>query len=296
MRSNRSDSKFAKYRLLILVSHETSNTTRKATGVTIQHHQILWLPQKKPLMIDLRHILNNSEHTAPASKSHSAMCDTNHVKRHLACVEQQDSPSNVTSHEKWLSCSHRKRQQCEEQQHSSSNITKYCTCHKKVTLRHHQSHEKRQYDVGHTLYGTSFTMRGATVPTLKRHQICPSHENDSHDWSSSHRKCQHCAEQQHPPSNVSCTCYKKMTLRHHQSHDKRQYDVWHIETHLQCVEQRDSPSNVAKCAPARKMSLMIDPSHIGNVNNAWSNSTHPPTSPNTAPVTEHSTPKPKRNS
>ena len=185
----------------------------KQQGVTTQHHQILWLPQKKPLMIDLRHILNNSEHTAPASKSHSAMCDTNHVKRHLACVEQQDSPSNVTSHEKWLSCSHRKRQQCEEQQHSSSNVTKYCTCHKTVTLRHPQSHEKRQYDVGHTF-------------------------------------------------------------------------IWNAI--YNAVEQQYPPSNVTKFAPPTKMTLMIDPPHIGNVNIARSNSTHLPTSAAPATKKRHS--------
>ena len=41
---------------------------------------------------------------------------------------------------------------------------------------------------------------------------------------------------------------------------------------------------------------MIDPAHIWNaIYHARSNSTHPPTSPNTAPVAQNSTPKSKRN-
>ena len=98
----------------------------------------------------------------------------------------------------------------------------------------------------------------------------------------------------------------------------------HMKRHLQCAEQRSTPSNLTKyCAchakwiswlihityetsftmrgatvntlqPHQilrlpcKMNLMIDPHHIWNViYNARSNRHHPPTSPNTAPATQN---------
>ena len=73
---------------LILVTHEMSSTMRGATGVTLQHHQILPRPRKMILMID---------HDWSAS----------HMKRHLHYAGQQESPSNITKycpgHEKWFS-------------------------------------------------------------------------------------------------------------------------------------------------------------------------------------------------
>ena len=43
---------------LIVVAYETSFTMRGATGIALQPHQILRLPRKMTLMIDLRHIWN----------------------------------------------------------------------------------------------------------------------------------------------------------------------------------------------------------------------------------------------
>ena len=69
---------------LILVTYETSFTMRETTGVIVQPHQILRLPRKMTLMIDLRHIWNviynarsnrgyapTSPNTAAASKSNA---------------------------------------------------------------------------------------------------------------------------------------------------------------------------------------------------------------------------------
>ena len=66
---------------LILVTRETSFTLRGGTGITRQPHQILRLPRKMTLMIDLRHIWNviynarsnrhhppTSPNTAPATQ------------------------------------------------------------------------------------------------------------------------------------------------------------------------------------------------------------------------------------
>ena len=59
---------------LILLTHETSSTLCRATGVTLQHHQILHLPRKNDI------------------DDWSFW----HMKRPVHCVEQQESPSNIT--------------------------------------------------------------------------------------------------------------------------------------------------------------------------------------------------------
>ena len=86
-----------------------SFTLRWATGVTLQHHQILLPPQKITLMIDPCHIWNviynarshrrhppPSPNSAPATKKNSQDWSSSHMKRYLHCAEQQPSPSNIT--------------------------------------------------------------------------------------------------------------------------------------------------------------------------------------------------------
>ena len=70
---------------LVLITYETSFTVRRATGVTIQPHQILRLPRKMNPMLDPRYIWNlisnarsnrchypTSPNTAPATKNDTA--------------------------------------------------------------------------------------------------------------------------------------------------------------------------------------------------------------------------------
>ena len=131
---------------LILVSHERSSTMRGATGVTLQPHQILGLPPKMTLMTYHRDVWNvtynarsnrchppTSPRTVPATIHDSHHWSSWHIKRHLQCAKQQDSPSN---------------------------LTKYCACHVKW----------HAWLVPVT-YETPFTMRGATAITLQPHQI-----------------------------------------------------------------------------------------------------------------------------
>ena len=70
------------------------------------------------------------------------------------------APETKSDSHDW-SCSHKKRHlQCVEQQESSSNLTKYCACHAKWISW-----------LIHVTYGTSFTMRGASKVTLQPHQV-----------------------------------------------------------------------------------------------------------------------------
>ena len=136
------------------------------------------------------------------------------------------------------------------------------------------------------------------------------------------------------PHHICNVIYNAWSNRHHpptapstapatqnESHD---WSASHMQRHLQCAEQKASPSNLTKyCAChakwiswlialtyetsftmrgatgislrphqilrlPRKMNLMIAPRHIWNViYNAWSNRHHPPTAPNTVPATQN---------
>ena len=121
-------------------------TMRRATGITLQPHQILRLPRKMNLMIDRRRIWNviyntqsnrhhppTSPNTAPATQNESHDWSASHMKRHL---------------------------QCGEQQASTSDLTKYCACHAKWMSW-----------LSHITDEASFTMRGATGINLQPHQI-----------------------------------------------------------------------------------------------------------------------------
>ena len=136
------------YASFIVVTYATSFTMREATGISRQHHQILPLPRKMTLMINLPDIWNiiynarrnrshppTSPNAAPATQNDSHHLSSWHMKRHFQCAEQQASHSNVT---------------------------KCCACH-----------EKWFSWLISVTYETSFTMRGATSITLQPHQMLP---------------------------------------------------------------------------------------------------------------------------
>ena len=282
---------------LIRIAYETSFTVRGATKGSLQLHQILRLPRKMNLMIDPHHIWNviynaqskshhppTSPNTAPATQNESDDWSASHMKRHLQCVEQEASPSN---------------------------LTKYCA-----------SQAKWISWLIRIAYATSFTMRGATGITLQPHQIlrlpckmnlmidphhiwnviynarsnrhhpptspntAPATQNESHDWSASHMKRHlQCAEQQASPSNLTkyCACHAKwiswlIVLTYETSFPMRRAARVTLQLH-----------QILRLP--RKMNVMIDPSHVWNViYNARSNRHQPPTSPNTAPATQNCIP------
>ena len=115
----------------------------------------------------------------------------------------------------------------------------------------------------------------------------PATQNESHDWSASHMKRHlQCVEQQASPSNRTkyCACHAKwmswlIVLTYETSFPMRR------------AARVTLPLHQVLRLP-RKMNLMIDPHHIWNViSNARSNRHQSPTSPNTAPTTQNSTPK-----
>ena len=294
------------HRILRLIynarTYATSFTMRGATSITLQRHQMLRLPRKMILMIDIRDIWNviynarsnkhhppTSPNAAPATKNDTHHSLSWHMQRHLQCAKQQAS---------------------------AASITKYCPCHARWLSW-----------LIFLTYETSFTMRGGTDLILQHHQMlrlprkmtriiyprdiwnvisnarsnkhhpptspntAPATQNDSHDWCPSHmtRHLQ-CAEQQISSSNITkcCACHAKWLA----SSILVTYETSFTMRGETCITFQ--PHQMLPLP--RKMMRIIDLRHIWNViYNARSNRHHPPTSPNTAPATQNYTPKSKKN-
>ena len=253
--------------------------------VTHELHQMLRLPRKMNLMIDPHRICNviynarskrhhppTSPNTAPATQNESHDWSRSHMKRHVQCAEQQESPSH---------------------------FTKYCACHAKWIswlLR--------------VTYETLLTMRGATVNTLQPHQILRlprkmTAPNPTEICWKQLKRNFHCAadprmirpwSENDPTMNPSVR--NPPRNRGYFSHSPgadsiENYNVsrssYHSKFHLMLRLPRKVTHELHQMLRLpRKMNLMIDPHHIWNViYNAWSNRHHPPTAPNTAPATQN---------
>ena len=132
-------------------------------------------------------------------------------------------------------------------------------------------------------FETSLTMRGASKVTLQPHQIrrLPRKMNVINDlrdmWtfiSNARRKWSH-------PATSSNTAPATQNA-------SQQWSASHMERHFQCAESgKVSLQTHQILRLPRKMNVVDDLRHIWNViSNARSQSSHPPTSPNTAPATK----------
>ena len=229
----------------ILLTYEMSFTMRGATGIALQPHQILRLPRKMTLMIDLRHIWNviynarsnrhrppTSPNTAPATQNDSHDWCPSHMKRHLQCAEQQASPSN---------------------------LTKYCACHAKL-------HSKILEKLSENSWSVNSNARPIRAwsehdPSMIRpwtRHLAPARSRRLHFvlrrrilyW-----KLQHFAlrlSTQISPNTAPAT--KSDTPRSPNTapatkNDSHDWYPWHMKRHLQCAEQQASPCNLTKyCA------------------------------------------------
>ena len=241
-------------KVLVRYYFETSFTMRVAERVTLQPHEILRLPRKMDLMIDLHHTWNviynarsnrqhppTSRNTAPATQNEFHDWSTSHMKliynarskRQRPPTSPNTAPATQNGSHDW-SASHMKRHlQCAEQRESPSNLTEYCACHAKgmswlILLS----------------YETSFTMRKARGITLQPHQILrlPRKRNDSivpaHIWNVIYNAQSN--RHQPPTSPNTAPATPK------ECHD---WSASHMKRHLQCAEQQASTSNLTEyCA------------------------------------------------
>ena len=288
---------------------ENYNISR--SGYLSKFHQILRLPRKLTLMVDVRDIWNviynarsnkhhppTSPNTAPATEKESHLWSSSHMKRHLQCAEQQASPPN---------------------------LTKCCPCHEKWCA---------SFIV--VTYATSFTMREATGIALQPHQILRLPRKSTLQNQRKIRRKQlkrqfqrgddsnmirawseH--ESEHDPNMNSSSRTRPfgelITFRSSETHfvlkittfrapaiypNFTKYCACHENSRSWLMSVTYETSFTMRGATSitlqphqilrlpRKKNLIFDPRHIWNViYNARSNKHHPPTSPNAAPATKN---------
>ena len=116
-----------------------------------------WKLQRFPLRLSFQ----VAPHAAPATKSDTWTSPNNAPATKSDTWTLPNAAPATQKEWQYCSCSHMKRHlQCAEQQESPSNLTKYCACHAKGV----------SWLICIT-YETSFTMRGATGINLQPHQI-----------------------------------------------------------------------------------------------------------------------------
>ena len=184
--------------------------------VTLQLHQILRLPRKMTFKIHRAHIWN--------------VIYNARSNRHHPPTSPNTAPATQNDSHDWSSSHMERHLQCAEQQASPSNLTKYCACHAKwLSPLIPVTHE------------TSFTMRGATDVTLQPHQILhlprkmASIIDPRHIWNVIHNAW---GNNCHPPSSPNTAPAKQ--------NDCHDWSLSHMKRHLQCAEQKASPSNLTK--------------------------------------------------
>ena len=206
---------------LIHITCETSFTISGATVKTLQPHQILRLPRKMNVMIEPHHRWN--------------VIYNARSNRHHPATSPNTAPATQNASHAW-SASHMKRHlQCAEQQASPSNFTKYCACHAKWISW-----------LIRITYETLFTMRGATGITLQPHQILrlPRKMNvmidPHHIWNVIYNAG---SNKHHPPTSPNTA-----PATQNECHD---WATSQMKRHLQCAEQQATPSNLTKYCACR---------------------------------------------
>ena len=301
---------------LIRVTYETSFTLRGATGITFQPHQILRLPRKMTLMIDVRHIWNvlynarsnrthppTSPNTVPTTQNDTHDWCPSHMKRHLQCAEQQDSLSNLTKycacHVKWLAWLMPVTFETSFTMRGATGIT--FQPHQILRLPRKIALQKSNGNLAKT-FEASFTMAddSSMIRTWSDHEIAKLNPSVRRAYFSSLRNA-FCIEKY----NISRSGYlprksdtpRSPNIAPATKNDSHHWSSWHMKRHLHCAEQQVSSTNVTKyCSYHEKcLASLILMTYLNVIYNAQSIRTHPPTSPNIAPATQNCIPKSKRN-
>ena len=188
----------------ILVTYETLFTMRGAASITFQVHQMLRLPRKMTLMLDVRHMWNviynarsnrchppTSPNAAPATQNDSPKSKKNSLKTVEVAITMQGRFDHESDHDPSMNSSSRTRPFAEVPFRTSEthfvlkittfrapaiypDFTEYCACHKKwhsKITKYCSCHAKWLSWLMSVTHDTSFTMRGATDLILQHHQM-----------------------------------------------------------------------------------------------------------------------------
>ena len=281
----------------VLLTYETSFTMRGATALTLQPHQVLRLPRKDALswLRPAQNIWNVSvqcagQHDVPSNLTKCCTCQAKlqlqnlreicwkRMKHHLHCGAYSGMIRPWTrhlAHARWPRLPF---------------VLRRCFALKNqhfAALRLSTQISPNAAPATKSDAPTSPNAAPATkseTPTSPNG--APATKNDSHDWSCSHLKRQlQCVEQQHSPSNL--TKYSA-PARKNVPHVLLTYET--SCTMRGATALTLQPHQILRLPG--KMPLMIGPAHLWNVMyNAQTNKSHP----NTAPATQNSNPKSKRN-
>ena len=234
---------------LIFVTYGTSFTMRGATSITLQPHQILRLPRKMALMIDLRHIWNviynarsnrhhppTSPNTAPATQKCTPKSKRNSPRTVEASIPMRgrfDHDPNMirawSDHELVISHPPVRRGYfsrfgdafCIENYNISRSgyllkFHRILRLPQKVTLQDHQMlrlpRKMMRIIDCRRICNVIYNARSNRHRPPTSPNTAPATQNDPHDWSSSHMERHlQCAEQQASPSNLTkcCACHAK---------------------------------------------------------------------------------------
>ena len=233
----------------ILFTHETLFTMRGATRVIVQTHQILRLPRKMNLMIDPCHTWN-------------AIYNARNNRWHPP-TSPNTAPATQNDCHDWSS-SHMKRYlQCAEQQVASSNITKYCACHAKWFSKISQTFLQNRWNVNYNA----------------RPIRAGSEQDPSRKPSSATRLATEVTFQDHHEHFVlKNTTFRAPAIIPNFTEYCACHEKWHFNFTEYCA---------CHAKWLASLLLMTCMSHV--IYNAQRNSTHPPTSLNTAPATQNET-------
>ena len=240
---------------LILVTHETLFRMRGGTSAIVQTHQILRLPRKMNLMIDPCHTWN---------AIYNARSNTCHCPN-----SPNTAPATKNESHDW-SLSHMKRYlQCAEQQASLSKLTKYCACHAKWFSKISETFLQNRWNVNYN-----------ARPIREWSELDPSWIRAGSEQETVIRN---------PPRNRGyfsgpprAFCIEKYNISRSGYHSK-------FHRILRLPRKVTLQLHRILRLP-RKMTRIIDPHNMSHViYNAQRNSTHRPTSLNTAPATQNET-------
>ena len=221
---------------LIHLSYETSVTMRRATGITLQPHQMLRLPRKR----------------------NDCIVSASHMRRHLQCAKRQESPSNLT---KYCACHAKGMSWLIRITYETSFRMRGATG---ISLQPHQIlrlPRKRNVMIDpHHIWNVIYNARSDRHHLATSPNTAPATQKECHDWSASHMKRHlQCAQRQASPCNLTkyCACHAKGMS-------------WLIRiTYETSFTMRGAtgitlqPHQILRLP--RKRNVMIDPHHIWNV-------------------------------
>ena len=262
----------------ILVTYETLFTMRGGTGITRQPHQILPLPRKMTLMIDVRRIWNviynmrsnrhhppTSPNTAPATQNCTPKSKTNLPKTAEASIPMrgrfEHDPSMIRAWTRHLAPARsprllfalRRRILYWKLQHFALGLSTQISPNtapatKSDTPRSPNAAPATKNDIPRSPNTAPVTKS----ETPRSPNTAPATKNDAHHWLSSLMKRHlQCAEQQASPSNLTkyCACHAKL---HSKIKDKFAENSWSVNSNAGTIRAWSEHELVISHPPVRR--------------------------------------------